>query len=296
MSIRRWIAAGALAWAAASSAAAAEVQLAIVRTAQMRTPEALVFSGGRWGHEVTTNFSAFVIRHGATVLLFDAGLGRRGAEQYRQDMPWWNRPAFRYPEAVQPAREQLVAAGIAPPSAIVLSHAHWDHASALVDFSGTEVWLAPAERAFVAQPRRAVGAAWPSQVAAEPIAWKPLAFAARAHEGFDQSLDVFGDGSVVIVAMPGHTPGSVGVFVTTGGGRRYFLVGDVVWHHGALTQAEARPKFWLARDLADSDGGRTLEMVGKIRAAMRRDPALTVIPAHDGDLQDRLGVLPRWLP
>lgn len=274
---------------------AAEVRLAIVRTAQMRVPEALVFSGGRFGSEVTSNFSAFVVQHGNIVLLFDSGLGAGGAQQYRDDMPLWNRPFFRYPDGVRPAHEQLQAAGVPAPKAIVLSHAHWDHASALVDFPGAEIWLAPAEREFVRHPRRAVGAAWPSQVATLPLAWKPLIWTGRPHEGFDDSLDVFGDGAVVVVAMPGHTPGSLGMFVTTTSGRRYFLVGDVVWHSGAL-QGQARPKFWLARWLVDGEADRTASMIERIRATMQRDPALTVIPAHDGDLQDRLGVLPRWLP
>jgi len=50
---------------------------------------------------------------------------------------------------------------------------------------------------------------------------------ARAYMGLTQSRDLYGDGSIVIVPAPGHTPGSVVVFVTLPGGARYAFVGDL---------------------------------------------------------------------
>ncbi len=47
--------------------------------------------------------------------------------------------------------------------------------------------------------------------------------------GFDESLDLFGDGRLVLVPLPGHTPGSVGLFVTLDSGRRLFFSGDTSW-------------------------------------------------------------------
>jgi hypothetical protein len=55
-----------------------------------------------------------------------------------------------------------------------------------------------------------------------------IAFQPRPYETFDESADVFGDGSVVVVKLPGHTPGSVGVFVNVSPTLRMFHVGDAV--------------------------------------------------------------------
>ena len=45
---------------------------------------------------------------------------------------------------------------------------------------------------------------------------------------FDESADLYRDGSVVVVPLRGHTPGSVGVFVNLSPSRRLFYVGDSV--------------------------------------------------------------------
>ena len=47
--------------------------------------------------------------------------------------------------------------------------------------------------------------------------------------GFSASYDVWGDGSIVLVPAPGHTPGSIVVFITLQSGKRYALIGDLTW-------------------------------------------------------------------
>lgn len=291
--MRRWIFLLACALLPLVSAAQPDVRFAIVKTASLRVKQGLVFSGGSFSEDVASHFSAFLVEHDEDRFLFDAGLGRHVARQYAQDMPHWNRPFFRYEDPVRPAAGQLQAAGIGPIRRIVLSHAHWDHASGLEDFPGAQVWLAGEELAFVQHPASKVGSAWPSQVVGKPLRWQPIAFEPVPFEGFERSLDLYRDGSVVLVPMFGHTPGSVGLFLRVSSGRRFFLVGDVVWHAGAL--AEGRPKFWAGRLLVDHDVAQTQAAIEKIRAAMVRDPALVVVPAHDGGVQDRLGLFPQWI-
>jgi glyoxylase-like metal-dependent hydrolase (beta-lactamase superfamily II) len=279
--------------AVSAAPSAAAVRLAIVRVASLPVREGMLFSGGRFGETATTNFSAFLIEHGGQRLLLDSGLGARIAQQYAADMPRWGRPFFRAPEQVDPVRRQLEAAGIGAVSRIVLTHAHWDHASGLEDFPGAEVWAAEAELATVRAARSGIGSAWPSQVGSAALRWRAFAFSGPAFEGFERSEDLFGDGRVVAVPMAGHTPGSVGVFVTVSSGRRFFFVGDVVWTTLAL--AEGRPKFWPARQLVDADVDATQHTIALIRAAQQRDPALVVVPAHDALVQDRLSYFPRWV-
>jgi glyoxylase-like metal-dependent hydrolase (beta-lactamase superfamily II) len=297
--IHRWLAAVLLVAAQMTGAAqalpggTAEVRVAVVRTAKSHVKEALLFSGGSFSKGVDTNFSAFLVQHGDALLLFDSGLGSRIAQQYQADMPHWNRPFFRYDDPVDPVSEQIARAGLPPVRHIVLSHAHWDHASGLEDFPGAQVWLAQEELQVVEHPESGLGGAWPSQVASKPVSWKAVPFAAQSYEGFELSFDVFGDRSVVLVPLFGHTPGSIGMFVTVSSGKRYFFVGDVVWNAAALQQG--RPKFWAARWLADRDVARTQATIDQIRAVMARDPALVVVPAHDGPVQDTLGYFPRWV-
>jgi glyoxylase-like metal-dependent hydrolase (beta-lactamase superfamily II) len=281
---------------AALSAQAVEVRLAIVKTARLKVHENMLFAGGDSARQLDTNFSAFLVQHGDTLLLFDTGLGRHVAAQYRQDMRWWERPFFRYEDPVTPVQAQLAAAGVGPVRQIVLSHTHWDHASAIDDFPGVPVWVPREEMAMVDKARagqRSAGGAWPSQVASPQINWHPLAFNHPAYEGFEASHDLFGDGTVVFVPMFGHTPGSTGLFLRLGSGKRVFLVGDVVWASAALK--EGAPKIWAARQIVDHNIEETAEAVRKIREVQRRRPDLVVVPAHDSVSQDALGYFPNWV-
>lgn len=277
----------------AAASGSAKVSFAIIKTSKVRVREALLFAGGSFSREADNNFSAFVIRHGDELLLFDAGLGSKVSTQYHQDMPLWSRPFFKYEDPVRPARDQLAAAKLPPIRRILLSHGHWDHASGIEDFPGAEVWLAPQELASVRSPQGGVGGAWPSQVSDKPVSWHALQFQHRAHEGFDSSLDLFGDGSAVLVTLFGHTPGSMGLFLTVSSGKRFFFVGDVVWSAAAL--AQGAPKFWAARALLDGDAQATAATIAKIRAVVARDPAIIIVPAHDGVVQDSLGYFPVWV-
>ena len=93
--------------------------------------------------------------------------------------------------------------------------------------------------------------------------------------------------------MPGHTPGSLGLFVTVESGRQYFFIGDVAWTVAALRQGA--PKFWVAGKLVDGDAQQTQASLDKVRALMQAEPGLVVIPAHDSVVQDGLGYFPAWV-
>jgi glyoxylase-like metal-dependent hydrolase (beta-lactamase superfamily II) len=282
-----------LAWTSAVQALPAPpVSFAVVKTGQSTAREALVYSGGRWGRTAVNAFSAILIRHGDQQLLFDTGLGAQVDSQYAHDMPGWAKAFFKYEKPVDPVRAQLQRAGAPPVRQIILSHSHWDHASGVMDFPEAEVWASPEELAVIRKPGSGLGHAWTSQVGAPGIKWRALAFKPIPYHGFDRSLDLFGDGSVVLVPQYGHTPGSVGLFVTTSSGRRYFFCGDAVWSAAALKNA--RPKSWLANQLADADKARTQAEIVRMSALAKREPDLTIVPAHDAAVQDRLGYFPKW--
>jgi N-acyl homoserine lactone hydrolase len=90
---------------------------------------------------------------------------------------------------------------------------------------------------------------------------------------------VFGDGSVVMVAAGGHTPGSVIAFIRLSDARRYALVGDVVWQAEGVALPAERP--WLLRRMVDVDEHRLRSVIVRLHALKQRDPGLVIVPAHD---------------
>ena len=101
----------------------------------------------------------------------------------------------------------------------------------------------------------------------------------RVALGFPRSHDVYGDGSIVCVPAPGHTPGSIIVFVALPNNVRYALVGDLVWQREGLTNLEERPL--LSRLWADLDPDGTRQNILRMASIVERIPNMIVVPAHD---------------
>ncbi|MEX6502507.1 MBL fold metallo-hydrolase [Pseudomonas zhanjiangensis] len=266
---------------------AAGLRFSLVQTAETKTLDAFTVEGGSWMQTAVANHMAVLIEHHAATLLFDTSLGRQVDSQFESEMPWYDKPLLQYGE-VRPVRDQLEPDGVRV-DRILLSHAHWDHASGLADFPEVPVWAPYAEIEFsqVAAPP----AVLPSQFR-HGVKWVPYDFLPNPFMGFEESLDLFGDGSLVLVPLSGHTPGSVGLFITLEDGRRFFFSGDASWRLEGFTGP--REKFWISRNMVDNDRDATRAVLGQVHELIEQNPSLTVVPAHDARAQQHLAVYPNW--
>jgi glyoxylase-like metal-dependent hydrolase (beta-lactamase superfamily II) len=94
--------------------------------------------------------TAVLVRHPRGDLLVDIGFGRAIDTQIEL-MPLFFRLTTSH-ERLATAADRLASRGYDRTRlrAIVLTHAHWDHASGVADFPGTPVWVPAAERQFIA--------------------------------------------------------------------------------------------------------------------------------------------------
>ena len=100
-------------------------------------------------------------------------------------------------------------------------------------------------------------------------------FEPRPYLGFSSSFDVWGDGSIVLVPAPGHTPGSVLVFIALPSGKRLALLGDLVWQSDGITRPAERP--WLSRVLVDDDAAAVRVAIEHVAALRTRFPELSYL-------------------
>lgn len=164
----------------------------------------------------------------------------------------------------------------------LVSHAHWDHMGAVGEVPLAKILLPRAEHDWL--PTLEGQGSMPSGVMLHLV--KRAASRLEAYDfegppllGFPSSHDVFGDGSIVAVPMPGHTPGSVGFFIRGEGGKRWLYSGDATWTlKGVQAPAHRQP---LVRPLLDSDVDTLSVTIGRLHAVLEDRPEVQVVPAHD---------------
>lgn len=99
-----------------------------------------------------------------------------------------------------------------------------------------------------------------------------------------EGLDVFGDGSVEMFELPGHTPGHCGYRLRSGGQKAIFFAGDAAGSVPELL-GDCRPG-WLPRALAESHTAVELTQRG-VRRHLEQHPADTPVVCHDPELGER---------
>jgi glyoxylase-like metal-dependent hydrolase (beta-lactamase superfamily II) len=211
-----------------------------------------------------------LVRHPKGDLLFDSGFGA-GVDAHVRALPSFQQAPYK---KEQTAKEQLAAAGYDSSAlkGVVITHCHWDHVSGLPDL-GAPVWMNEAERRY-AQLERDDTKVFRSF---SGLKVQSYAFDGPPYLGFPASHDVWGDGSVVLVPAPGHTPGSIVVFLTLPGDERYALIGDLTWQLDGIVRRAERPL--LLRLVADYDAAEVRQDLLRIAALA---PRMQIIPAHDG--------------
>jgi N-acyl homoserine lactone hydrolase len=263
-----------------------ETTLSIIKCGKMMSKQAFIYRGGSWSETYESGMAAALIRHPKATFLFDTGFGSN-VDAHIKTIPALMQAMTKYDKETS-AAAQLQAQGISPNDIkmAIISHSHWDHISGLEDFPQAEAWIAKDEAAHI--PTLPDGEL--VQQMKDKIKWQTIEFSDGAYENFARSLDLFKDGSIVLVPLPGHTPGSLGMFVNLRSGKRFLFTGDLTWCiEGEQIPAE-RP--WLARKLVDKDEEGVRRSIVKVHKMMERYPNLTVVPAHDRRIHNKLANFP----
>jgi glyoxylase-like metal-dependent hydrolase (beta-lactamase superfamily II) len=192
-----------------------------------------------------------------------------------------NIPFARF--AVSPEQElpgALRSAGISPLDVdeVILTHHHGDHVDGIVHVHAP-VRIHSEELAHAAAPlsrvmRRVLRQPLPPGFAPAPFDLDGGPFGA-----FARSTALSGDGRIVAVATPGHTPGHISVICVDDEGRHVMLAGDVT---DTLEQLHAR-----RADAVAPDPAVHRETLGRILEHCAAQPTV-YLPSHDPGAVSRL--------
>jgi glyoxylase-like metal-dependent hydrolase (beta-lactamase superfamily II) len=224
--------------------------------------------------------ASIVIRHPRGLVVLDPAYARTTADEVRRAPLAWA-PIVGRPEDKTPLAGLLERAGIDPSTIAfaLVTHAHWDHLSGLADLPEARVILRKTELEWARKRRRFESGVLFGALHVRRSRWSPFEFEDRPHEGFERSFDVFGDGAIVAVPLPGHTPGSVGYFVRDASGKELLLIGDAAWSEEGFRRPAHKNAF--ARALVDWDLSAAAQTLSTLHALAAARPDLTLVPAHD---------------
>ncbi|WP_336088254.1 MBL fold metallo-hydrolase [Nocardia sp. SSK8] len=253
------------------------VELTALTQASLCAPTTIVAEGARTLGSTPLTMSAFLIRHPGATFLVDPALCAGVHDRVLPELP------FPMSRVVDPGHD---VRGLAEVLAehdltgvdidfVLPTHLHWDHVSGLYELPGWVPIRVPGVeyRWAMGGPRAPLG------VARGPLLGRvfdlyeldgpPVLTFARSH-------DLFGDGSVLLVDLAGHTPGSVGILLALADGSRALLAGDAVF--STLQIRLVREIAPILGQLADADRDAAFHTIHRLHAL---PDDIAVIPAHD---------------
>ena len=216
------------------------------------------------GEKKVLTDSCYLVRHDEAYMMWDTGLP---ATLLNAPQP---ADAPMAPTLARTLPDQLKEIGIdtARIETVGISHYHFDHVGQAADFPKAKLMIGAADlAAFNADPL---------PFGAEPDLVKPWLNSGAPVEAVEGDRDVFGDGTVIMLSTPGHTPGSHALLVRLKDKGPVLLSGDVV-HFEEQFENGGVPPF-------NTDRAETLasmERLQKIAAGLKA----TLIVQHDaGDI------------
>jgi N-acyl homoserine lactone hydrolase len=233
--------------------------------------------------------NVYVIEHARGLILFDTGQDRASVTDgtYFPGGPTgliYSRLARFDIGEDDTLTAKLAILGYAPADVdtAILSHLHQDHIGGLAELTSANLLVSAAEWAELSRHGPELRGFLRSHIQLPGLRWRQVTMNPATDRGlapFTESLDVMGDGSLILLPTPGHTAGSLSLLVRRANLPSLLLVGDLTYGADILQRGQV-PGVGNRRQLA-----RTSR---KVLTLAEHEPGLVVLPAHDPTAAQRL--------
>lgn len=226
--------------------------------------------------------NAYVIEHRDGLILFDTGMD----PAIVSDPDYISSPIgrfllrriFRLHIGPDDALDNQLAAldySASDVAKAVISHLHFDHIGGIADVPQAELLVSRDEWQQLSGPHPERDWVLRDHIELPCARWRPIDFAPTSDpllEPFGGSYDVMGDGSMMLLPTPGHTPGSLSMLVRSTDLPPMLLVGDLTYELDLLMNDQV-PGLGNVAQLRSS--------FAKVRALKAALPDLMILPSHD---------------
>ena len=245
--------------------------------------ESTVSDLSRWTPGVNVGkpgeFSAncYLIQHARGWMMFDSGINDNVATMPKGFQRGKDSPRYILRK---PLRVQLAEAGVDPKQIthVAFSHTHGDHVGNGNLFNNATLYIQQAEYDIAFGPEAV--SKWNFEVSSyDKLRANPMLRLNGDH-------DVFGDGTVMLIATPGHTPGHQSLLVRLPKRGPVILSGDMVHLQDNWTQRRV-PAFNFNRE-------QSLQSMEKVAALIKKTGAQLWIN-HDKVQSDQIPKAPAYI-
>ena len=195
--------------------------------------------------KLTFTFSCYLIKHGGDYMMWDTGF-TPGTNP--------NAPKVGIVDRLKELKvtpDQVKYVGI--------SHFHADHTGQLTPFTNATLLIGKGDWDQITSPTPMPGA--------NVAGFKSWIDEKRKVEPLPGDKDVFGDGSVIVLRMPGHTPGHSGLLVRLKEMGPVLLSGDAVHFHENY-ESNGVPSFNFDRAATVASIERIKQMAANLKATL----------------------------
>jgi glyoxylase-like metal-dependent hydrolase (beta-lactamase superfamily II) len=212
------------------------------------------------GVKIPFVFSCYLIQHGDEYFLWDTGHAMTAGA----------------PAPKVSLVDQLAQKGITPAQIkfVGISHYHPDHTGQVASFPQATLLIGKGDWDVITSPK---------PVGANPAFFTPWLTGGAKLETLPADKDVFGDGSVIILSTPGHTPGHHSLLVKLKQTGPVLITGDLAHFHENY-ESNGVPSFNTSR-------AETLASLDRFKKLQARFKALVVLQ-HDARDVGKLPAFP----
>ncbi|MBS9718330.1 N-acyl homoserine lactonase family protein [Pseudohalocynthiibacter aestuariivivens] len=238
-----------------------------------------VFFGRSW---VPLPLQFFLIEHRDGPILFDTGIDPAVVtdpgyiKQAIGRFLLWRIFKFNVTEQDR-ADHVLERAGVAAGDirTAVISHLHFDHVGGIAQFPQAYLLVSAREWAILSEPNPEREWILREHIEIPSAKWTQITFEPTddpLFSEFDGVYDVAGDGSMILLPTPGHTPGSISMLIRQDGWDPILLVADLTYETTLLEDN-------VVPGVGDRES--LLASFAKVRRLKERLPDLKIAASHD---------------